>query len=164
MSHKIRLMLHQDKPTILDILRRIPEFKPAELEVAEEVVGSYLSDPSGSGYIILVAELDSSVVGYVCYGHRSLTEGTWDMYWLAVAPEMQGKRLGKSLVLSAEDDIKKAGGKLVLIETSSMPEYEKTRNFHCSNGYRLVARITDFYALGDDLLIYEKRFLQGTPA
>ena len=161
MSHKIRLMLRQDKPAILDILRRIPEFKPAEEEVAEEVIDSYLGDPSGSGYTILVAELEASVVGYVCYGPTTLTQGTWDMYWLAVSPEMQGKRLGKSLVLSAEDDIKKAGGKLVLIETSSLPEYERTRNFHCSNGYRLVARIADFYAIGDDLLIYEKRFLRG---
>lgn len=159
MYHKIRPMLCQDKSAILDILRRIPEFKPAEEEVAEEVIDSYLSDPSGSGYIIFVAEVEVSVVGYVCYGPTPLTEGTWDMYWLAVSPEMQGKHLGKTLLAYAEDGVKKAGGRLLLVETSSLPGYEKTRNFYCFNNYQLVAEIADFYSIGDDLLIYEKRFL-----
>ena len=158
MSHKIRPMVSRDKPAILDILRRIPEFKPAEVDVAEEVIDSYLCDPSGSGYIILVAELEALVVGYVCYGPTPLTEGTWDLYWLAVSPEMQSKYFGKNLLTFAEDDIRRAGGRLLHIETSSLPGYEKARNFYCSNNYQLVARIADFYSIGDDLLIYEKRF------
>lgn len=151
-------MIHGDKAAILDILKRTPEFKPGEVVVAEEVIDSYLCDPLTSGYNIMVAELDSSVVGYVCYGITPLTEGTWDLYWIAVSSEKQGKRLGRSLSKYAEDDIKKAGGRLLLVETSSLPGYEKTRKFYRSNGYELVARIADFYSPGDDKLVFEKRF------
>jgi len=138
------------------ILRNTPEFKPAEVIVAEEVIDSYLRHPGGSGYHVLVAEVDSTVVGYVCYGPTPLTEGTWDVYWQAVAREKQGQGIGSALIKSAEAEIRKARGRLAIIETSSTPEYEKTRRFHFSHGYEVVGRIPDFYAPGDDKLILRK--------
>ena len=127
------------------------------MAVAEELIDSYLDDPSGSGYHILVAEVDSTVTGYICYGPTPLTEGTWDMYWLAVARQNQRQGIGSALMKSAEKEVMKAGGRLSIIETSSTPAYEKTRNFHLSHGYEIVARIPDFYAPGDDKLILQKR-------
>jgi len=125
--------------------------------VAEELIDCYLNDPSGSGYHILVAEVDSTVAGYICYGLTPLTEGTWDIYWEAIAREKQGQGIGSALMKSAEKEIVKAKGRLAIIETSSIPAYEKTRNFHLSQGYEIVARIPDFYAPGDDRLILQKR-------
>jgi ribosomal protein S18 acetylase RimI-like enzyme len=127
------------------------------VEVAEELIDSYLNDPSGSGYHILVAEVDSTVTGYICYGPTPLTEGTWDIYWTAVAQEKQGQGIGSALMKSAEKEIVRAKGRLVIVETSSTPLYEKTRNFHLSQGYEIVARIPDFYAPGDDKLVLQKR-------
>jgi len=125
--------------------------------VAEEVIDSYLRDPRGSGYHTLVAELDSTIAGYICYGPTPLTEGTWDIYWMAVAPEKQGKGIGGALLAHAEERIREAQGRLAIIETSSQPEYEKTRRFHLNHGYEVIGRIPDFYALGDDKLILQKR-------
>jgi len=125
--------------------------------VAEELIDYYLEDSSSSGYHILVAEVDSNVTGYICYGPAPLTEGTWDVYWVAVAPERQGQGIGGALMKSAEKDIVRAKGRLSIIETSSTPAYEKTRHFHLSQGYEIVARIPDFYAPGDDKLILQKR-------
>jgi len=125
--------------------------------VAEELIDSYLDDPSGSGYHILVAEVDSTVEGYICYGPTPLTEGTWDIYWVAVSREKQSQGIGSALMRSAAEEILKAEGRLSIIETSSTPAYEKTRNFHLSHGYEIIARIPDFYAPGDDKLILQKR-------
>jgi ribosomal protein S18 acetylase RimI-like enzyme len=150
-------MFREDRPHITKILHDIPEFKPFEVAVAEELIDSYLDDPSGSGYHILVAQVDSNVEGYICYGPTPLTEGTWDIYWVAVAQARQDQGIGSSLMESAEKEILKAKGRLTIIETSSTPLYEKTRNFHISQGYEVVARIPDFYALGDDKLILQKR-------
>jgi predicted N-acetyltransferase YhbS len=125
--------------------------------VAEELIDCYLEDPSSSGYHILVAEVDSNVTGYICYGPAPLTEGTWDVYWVAVTREKQGQGIGNALMKSAEKDIVRAKGRLAIIETSSTPAYEKTRGFHLSQGYEIVARIPDFYAPGDDKLILQKR-------
>ncbi len=130
------------------------------MAVAEELIDSYLDDPSGSGYNILVAEVDSTVAGYICYGPTPLTEGTWDIYWIAVGRENQDQGIGSALIKSAEKGILKARGRLSIIETSSTPAYEKTRSFHLSHGYEIVARIPDFYAPGDDKLVLSKRLVR----
>jgi len=157
MTIKIRLMTKRDKPTIMKILRDTPEFKPSEVAVAEEVIDSYLRDLRQSGYHVLVAEVNRLVVGYICYGPAPLTEGTWDIYWLAVAQNKQSQGIGSALIASAEDKIRQVQGRLAIIETSSKPEYEKTRRFHYHHGYEVVGRIPDFYAPGDDKLILQKR-------
>jgi len=152
-------MVSNDKLAIIDMLKHMPEFKPAEVVVAEEVIDSYLCDSFGSGYNVLVAELGKSIAGYVCYGPTPLTEGTWDLYWIAVSPELQTKRIGKGLLTSAENAVKKAGGRRIFVETSSLSSYEGARNFYHSNGYVTVCRIADFYSPGDDKLIFQKRLL-----
>jgi ribosomal protein S18 acetylase RimI-like enzyme len=154
---KIRKMTKRDKTPLMNILRDTPEFTPPELVVAEEIIDCYLEDPILSGYRILIAEDRESVFGYICYGPTPLTQGTWDLYWAAVARKMRGKGLGKALWEKAEDDIKKDGGRLAVIETSSKPNYEQTRRFHQARGYENIGRIADFYAPGDDMLIYVKR-------
>jgi GNAT superfamily N-acetyltransferase len=150
-------MSHEDKPHVTKILRGTPEFKPFEVVVAEEIIDCYLQYQSSSGYHILVAEVDSTVTGYICYGLTPLTEGTWDIYWMAVAREKQRQGIGSALMKSAEKDIVRAKGRLAIIETSSTPAYEKTRNFHLSQGYEVICRIPDFYTPGDDKLILQKR-------
>ena len=157
MTISIRPMIKEDKPVLVNILGSTPEFKPSEVSVAEEVIDSYLRDPQRSGYFVFVAEVETAVVGYICYGPTPMTEGTWDMYWLAVSVEKRGNGIGTALVAHAEDRISEAQGRLVIIETSSMPEYEMTRHFHIRQGYDMIAHIPDFYALGDDKLIMAKR-------
>jgi ribosomal protein S18 acetylase RimI-like enzyme len=157
MSAKIRPMTRRDKPAIMRMLVATPEFKPDEVAVAEEVVDSYLKDSYQSGYYILVAEVEKRVSGFICYGPTPLTEGTWDIYWVAVGRGEQRRGVGSALMTFAEDEIKKAGGRLVIIETSSQPEYERTRRFYHRHGFKLVSRIPDFYAPGDDKLMLLKR-------
>lgn len=154
---KTRPMTGGDKAAIMPMLGNTPEFKPSEVIVAGEVLDSYLDDPAGSGYQVLVAEAGAVVVGYICYGLAPLTEGTWDIYWLAVAPRQQRQGIGRRLLAAAEDKIKEAQGRLILIETSSLPGYERTRRFYQSQGYAVVGQIADFYAPGDDEVIFQKR-------
>jgi ribosomal protein S18 acetylase RimI-like enzyme len=154
----IRPMNKQDKAALRKILKNTPEFTPPEVTLAEEVVSDYLHDPENSGYYTLVAEIDAAIGGFVCYGPTPITEGTWDIYWIAVDHNIQGKGIGRSLMSAAEDNIKRAGGRLVLVETSSKPGYEKTNLFYQGIGYKEAARIVDFYMIGDDQVIYEKRF------
>ena len=156
MTVKIRPMIKTDRPAVTSILRDTPEFKPAEVVVAEEVIDSYLADPQGSGYNVLVAG-DSAVDGYICYGPTPLTEGTWDIYWIAVSPPEKGMGVGSALLSYAEDKIKEAGGRLIVIETSSQAGYERTRRFYQKHAYETIAQITDFYAPGDDKIILQRR-------
>ncbi|TRZ93239.1 MAG: N-acetyltransferase [Dehalococcoidia bacterium] len=157
MAIKIRHLQEKDKPAIMKILRHTPEFKPSEVVVAEEVIDGCLKDPVNSGYYTLVAEDGSGILGYISYGPTPLTEGTWDLYWEAVAQEIRGQGIGSALMQAAEEEIRKAEGRLALIETSSTPAYEKTRRFHLGLGYEIIARIPDFYSPEDDKIILQKR-------
>jgi len=146
-----------DKPALMQILRNTPEFKTYEVAVAEEVIDSHLRDPKGSGYIIMIAEEGGDIAGYICYGPTPCTDGTWDIYWEAVSREKRGQGIGATLMKTAETAIRKARGRLIIIETSSTPIYEKSRRFFFGGGYEEVGRVPDFYAPGDDRLILQKR-------
>lgn len=126
--------------------------------MAEEVIDSYLHDLDGSGYYVLVAELDSAVAGFICYGPTPLCQGTWDVYWEVVDREQQGHGIGGALMEAAATEMGKAGARLAFIETSSTPAYDKARRFHTAHGYEVVAHLPDFYQPGDDKLILQKRF------
>jgi ribosomal protein S18 acetylase RimI-like enzyme len=154
----IRAMTQKDKPAVMKMLHHIPEFTSDEVDLAEEVIDTYLCDPKGSGYFILVAERDSSIVGYVCYGNVPITDRVWEAYWLGVDHNLQGQGLGRKLMGAVEESVKKAGGRLLVLDTSSKPEYDRTNEFYLRLGYKMVARIKDFYMVGDDRLTYEKRF------
>ena len=159
MTINIRPMLKKDKPALMRILRDTPEFKPVEVVVAEELIDAYLDDPVASDYYVLIAESGSALAGYICYGPTPLTEGTWDVYWMATAREKRGQGIGGALLAAAEEKIKQAQGRLVVIETSSIPSYEKTVRFYLGQGYAIIASIPDFYAPGDGKLMLLKRLI-----
>jgi ribosomal protein S18 acetylase RimI-like enzyme len=150
-------MSAEDKASLLPILANTPEFKPIEVDVAEEVIDSYLTQGIEYGYRIEVAEDDGKVLGYVCFGETPCTVGTWDIYWIAVDKAQRGHKVGKTLSDVAEKTIKEAGGRLIIIETSSVPLYENTRKFYLARGFEIIASIPDFYAVGDDKIILQKK-------
>jgi ribosomal protein S18 acetylase RimI-like enzyme len=141
----------------MEIIRATRFFAPDEIKVAEELIDIYLSQPDQQDYQIVVIEDQSGkVTGYMTYGPTPLTEGTWDLYWIAVSPEVQGQGYGQLRVRYLENEVKKKGGRLVMIETSSQPKYLPTRKFYEKLGYREMARIPDFYRPGDDRVIFGK--------
>lgn len=157
METNIRRMLKADKAALLAILQNTVEFDAAEVAVAEEVIDSYLSTPAIPDYYVLVAETDGKITGYICYGPTPMTDNTWDIYWLAVAPEKRGKGIGGRLVKLAEAFIAKAKGRMVILETSGTAAYQNTVRFYHKQGYETIARIPDFYKAGDDKLILWKK-------
>jgi ribosomal protein S18 acetylase RimI-like enzyme len=154
----IRPLVPADKPSVLNILKSLPEFEPHEVIIAEELIDSYLADNLKSGYHLLVYVAGDSVKGYICYGPTPLTKSTWDIYWIAVAPEVKGQGLGKALMDRAEQEIAKAGGTLIIVETSSKPLYENTRQFYNRRKYSVICQIRDFYSRGDDKVMLGKWF------
>jgi ribosomal protein S18 acetylase RimI-like enzyme len=151
-------MTREDRQTVLDIIHSTEMFTPDEVTVAGELIDIYLEQPQQRDYSLVVAENeDGRVVGYMSYGPTPLTEGTYDLYWMAVASGEQGRGYGRELVKWLEKTVREAaGGRLILIETSSQPKYEKTRRFYTGLNYKEVSRIPDFYRKGDDRITYVK--------
>lgn len=153
---RIRLTLREDYNSIIDILKRTGHFTGEEIEIADELLNSYFDLSLESGYWTFTA-VDEIVAGYVCYGPTPLTTGTYDIYWIAVDPDLQGRKIGTELLAFAEDDILKHKGRLITVYTSSQEKYSSTRIFYVKRGYQEGARIRDYYRPGDDLVIYVKQ-------
>jgi ribosomal protein S18 acetylase RimI-like enzyme len=162
---KIRRMEPRDRGRVLAIVAATGSFTAAEIDTAREVVDEGLAAqgaaPDAKGaqgdYLLHVLEDDESrVAGYECHGPTPLTEGTYDLYWIAVDPACQGSGYGRALLAFAEADVRARGGRLLLIETSSQESYAATIRFYERGGYPLMARIKNFYRPGDDKLIFGK--------
>ena len=156
MDLEIRPLKPSDREPIRSLLVATGFFRPEEVEVAMELVDRALSDPGQEEYLFSVAEFGGEVAGYACWGETPCTRGTYDLYWVAVAPETQGKGVGRALMAFAENAMREAGGRLSVVETSGLPNYEPTRAFYLRIGYREEARIRDYYQPGDDLVIYTR--------
>jgi ribosomal protein S18 acetylase RimI-like enzyme len=153
----IRKLTPNDKEKIRSILTDTKHFNDDEIKVAVELIDIYLNDEKQTDYIIYVFENnDKTTAGYICYGKRPLTDWTYDLYWIAVDPNIHGKGIGSALVRHMESDLKSGGGKIILIETSGKAEYENERKFYEKNGYGVQTIIKDFYRAGDDLYVYHK--------
>lgn len=157
MNFKIRPMVKADRETVVRILKNTPEFTREEVEVATELMDIYLERGEDSGYYHAVAQTEFMPVGYICYGPTPMTQGTWDIYWMAVDSGRQRQGIGRSLLEYAEHKIAGTGARMILIETSSQPLYEKTRKFYESMKYTVVATVNDFYTVNDDKLILQKK-------
>jgi ribosomal protein S18 acetylase RimI-like enzyme len=155
----IRAMNIEDKKEVLRLLHETEMFTLAEISVAEELIDLFLSKPGQKDYLVDVIEDDSGgVVGYATWGPTPLTEATYDLYWIAVSPRAQGRGYGKMLMRWVEKKIEEEKGNLLIIETSSQPKYESTRQFYLKQHYEEVVRIADFYKANDDRIIYAKYF------
>ncbi len=141
---------------IVEIVKSTGFFNDEELDVAAELVEERLTRGTASGYYFLFMELDKKVTGYSCYGPIPGTLTSFDLYWIAVHNELRGMGLGKVIMERTEKEIARMGGNQIYVETSSRDLYIPTRKFYERCGYIAEARLKDFYAPGDDKIIYVK--------
>lgn len=164
MALSLRSLQAADVESIDAILRaNRPVFSDTECRTAVSMIREGLAYPADEDpYQFLVAELDGRVAGYACFGSVALTQGAYDLYWIAVAPELRGRGVGRALLERVEQIVREQSGQLLVAETSGRADYEPARRF-----YEQVVRwercgtIRDFYRPGDDKVLYV-RHLQSS--
>ena len=95
------------------------------------------------------------LVGWICWGPTPCTLGTYVLYWMAVDPAVHSTGIGTTLVREMEGRLA-GSARLIVVETAGRPDYRPTRGFYEARGYRRAAVIPDFYAPGDDQVVYVK--------
>lgn len=153
----IRNLINTDREKILNILVDTKNFNDDEIKIAMELIDVYINEADQKDYEIFVDENEDNVLnGYVCIGPRPLTVGTYDLYWIAVNPNVQSRGIGSKLISHIENYLKEKAVRLILIETSGKLSYDKERKFYEKNRYDKLVEIKDFYNVGDSLVIYGK--------
>jgi ribosomal protein S18 acetylase RimI-like enzyme len=159
---KIRPAEARDRDRIHEILVATARFTEEEVRCAMELVDEAHEQPEKGDYIVHVLEEPESgprkmVQGYVCYGPTPLTDGVFDLYWIAVDPKRQGQGIGQLLLRFVENEVRRQRGRMLLIETSSKESYAATLRFYERSGYDEISRIKDFYRIEDDKVVYCKK-------
>jgi ribosomal protein S18 acetylase RimI-like enzyme len=142
-----------DRRRIEEITRAVHVFRDDEVPVALEVFdGAVAGSPD---YTALGATVDEHLVGWICWGPTPCTLGTYDLYWMAVDPAAHSAGIGTALLREMEGRLA-GSARLIVVETAGRPDYRPTCAFYEARGYRRAAVIPDFYAPGDDQVIYVK--------
>lgn len=139
------------------IVRATGVFNEEEVGVALELFDA------ADGYEFLGAFDGADLIGYACFGPTPSTDGTYDLYWIAVRPDAQRSGAGAALMSEVERRLEIRRARMLVIETSSREDYAPTRRFYHKRGYAESARLRDFYAPGDDRVVLTKRVAVHDP-
>lgn len=150
-------LLPAHRATVEALLRDTGFFRESEVAVGLEVLDSYFRDPDHDYSALGAFTQLGGLLGYVCYGPTPGTVGAFDLYWIAVSPDAQGRGIGTTLLQEVERRLSERHARLVIVETSGTAVYTPTRGFYEARGYREVARVPDFYDDGDDRVIFARR-------
>jgi ribosomal protein S18 acetylase RimI-like enzyme len=153
----IRPTVPADSPTLITLAEGTRFFKPIEIVALGEVLDDYHESSHAAGHLCVTAEEGGQVLGFAYYAPAAMTDRTWYLYWIAVRVDVQGKGTGAILLRHVEEDIRNNGGRVLFIETSSLPQYELTRRFYLKYQYEQAAVLRDYYADNDDMVVFRKR-------
>ena len=177
MSVKLGALQRGHRNRIREILDATSVFREEEVRVALELFDeTFAAGPARSGVMpydpgdgvasyefVGSFSREGQLVGYVCYGATPGTDRTYDLYWIAMHPAFQGTGGGSQLLDEVERRLRQREARLLVVETSSRDDYAPTRRFYEARGYDRVAQLRDFYAPGDDRVIYSKRLSHPHP-
>jgi ribosomal protein S18 acetylase RimI-like enzyme len=155
----IRPTIPADKPPLMALAEGTGVFKPMEIEALGGVFDEYFEDYEAQGHKCVTYEKEGQLLGFAYYAPTWMTDRTWYLWWIAVSKQVQARGVGTELLHHLEENIRSQNGRLLLIETASLPSYEPTRRFYLKHHYEQTAVIRDYYADGDSMVVFSKRMM-----
>jgi ribosomal protein S18 acetylase RimI-like enzyme len=150
-----------DSAAVLEILRASAQFDADGLAFVRDTLDEHLNHP---GPAIWPTADDGEPVGVACCALEPVASGTWNLLMLWTRKDRHGQGFGKQLVAHLESELQGRVARLLIVETSGLPAFAVARWFYVRSGFKHEASIKDFFAAGDDKLIFTKslaRFADG---
>ena len=141
---------------IADIARPIREcglFSPDEAEGFVDMLPDLIAEEGAHWRILRRA---GRVAGACYLSRERMSEDVWNLWFIGLRPEDQGGGGGSRLLAEAEGVARSEAGRLLLIDTSSGPGFETARAFYAARGYGAEATVRDYYAPGEDKIVFRK--------
>lgn len=148
----IRTIRPGDLPVVKTIIDAVDLF-PSEM--MDDMIAPFFDDPDGDPFW-LTCEQDGVPVAVAFGEPERMTDGTWNLLLIAVHPDHQSKGIGETVMGHVETMLARRGGRILLVETSGADAFARTRSFYDRIGYEQEARIRDYYAAGDDKIVFRK--------
>lgn len=144
-----------DRPFIESILSESGAFDETSQAYVMSVFDDHINN--GSDAVWRTAFHDEEVVGVAYCNPEPVTLGTWNLLMIWIKAGHEGRGFGSALIRDIEQNIQRNSARLLIVETSGTEDFTTARAFYERNGFVLEARVKDFYAEGEDKLIYTKR-------
>lgn len=151
----IRPTTPDDKTALIALADASGLFEPNQLEELGDMLSDYF-DSKNSCDRLWITDDDNKAVGVAYCEMERMTDRTWNLQLIAILPNRQRQGRGTALLHYVEQTLMARGGRILLVETSGTPEFERTRAFYRKSGYEEEARIRDFYTEGADKIVYRK--------
>jgi len=155
-QNTIRQAVQNDLPDLKNIIDSTELF-PSDL--LDDMIMPFFQQENGSDFWV-VYEQNKIAIAVAYFAHERMTKGTYNLLLIAVHKDFQGQGIGKTLLHHIEALLKGRDIRILLVETSGLPEFERTRAFYMQNEYRVEAKIAEFYAKGEDKIIFWKSLQQ----
>lgn len=151
----IRPIQPEDTPALLSLAEATGLFDADSSEELRKILGDYFNGDIHHNHFWITDD-DMGLVGVAYYAPERMTQGTWNLYLIAIHPDHQGKGRGTALLRYVEQALREHGERLLLVETSGLDSFERTRAFYRKCGYEEEARVRDFYTTNEDKIVYRK--------
>jgi ribosomal protein S18 acetylase RimI-like enzyme len=151
----IRPTTPEDTTALIALADATGLFPPSGLELLRQMLTDSLAENSNTESFWITDD-DTEPVGVAYCESERMTDRTWNLQLIAIHPNRQGQGRGTKLLTYIEQALLARGGRMLLVETSGSPDFEHTRAFYRKCGYEKEARIRDFYATGDDKVVFRK--------
>ena len=159
----VRNVTPSDGPAVVALAVSSGLFSTEDKGVVGALMEEFFARAQAMGHICLIDLDDAEPVAVAYYQPRAATDRTWELLMIAVRHDQQGRGRGRVLLGHAEADLRERGQRLLLVETSGDPDFARTRAFYDSCGYNAEARVRDYYAAGDDMVLYRKDLTAARP-
>ena len=137
----IRPAMPDDRAGLMAVVDASGLFPPGELEEVSNLLADYFAGNLGSDHFWITDDDGEGPVGVAYYAPERMTNGTWNLYLIAVHPDHQGEGRGAALLRHVEQTLANRGERLLLVETSGLASFGATRAFYRKCGYDEEARI-----------------------
>ncbi|MEM7503182.1 MAG: GNAT family N-acetyltransferase [Pseudomonadota bacterium] len=147
----IRIPTSNDLSAIKCVLQDTDLFPPALLD---EMIEPFLNGSESQEQWLVCESDDAGVIGFTYTRPEPFADGAWNLLAIGVRAAQQGKGYGARLLAEVEQALE--GERILIVETSGSDDFEATRVFYEGCGYTREATIRDYWADGDDKVIYWK--------
>lgn len=157
-TNSIRPARPEDRAALMVLAEATGLFQAPELEEFEAMLSAAFAGDLGEDHLWIVDEDERSgdLRAAAYYAPEIMADAVWNLYFIGVHPDCQGQGRGAALLRHVEEALRAKGQRLLLMETSGLDSFTKTRAFYRKNGYEEEARLRDFYREGEDKVIFRK--------
>jgi GNAT superfamily N-acetyltransferase len=151
----IRAVISEDSTIVSKLALESGLFGADAIGFLDKMMADYFDGNRDQGHACVI-DIEGEPLGVAYYQPALATDRTWYLTMIGVRRDRQGQGRGAALIEYVENTLRDSGQRVLLVETSGSVDFARTRTFYAKCGYEEEARVRDYYAAGEDMVLFRK--------